>query len=194
MKKNNYTADKLLKDHFDLKKMMKKYSKKITEISTLVSKTVKSGGCVFWCGNGGSAADAQHLAAELIGRFEKERKAIKSIALNSDTSILTALANDYSYDIVFSRQLEGLGSPNDILLTFSTSGNSKNILNILKKSKIMKIKTIAILGNNGGKAKKLSDYNISLPLKNTARIQEMHILIGHIICSVVENNFVKNEN
>ncbi len=194
MKKKNFTADKLLKDHFALNKMMKKYSKKITEISTLVSETVTSGGCVFWCGNGGSAADAQHLAAELIGRFEKERKAIKSIALNTDTSILTALANDYSYDIVFSRQLEGLGSPNDILLTFSTSGNSKNILNILKKSKLMKIKSIAILGNNGGKAKKLSDYNITLPLKSTARIQEMHILIGHIICSIVENNFMKNKN
>ena len=194
MKKKNLTTNILLKNHFDLKKMMQKYSKKITEISNLVSGTVASGGCVFWCGNGGSAADAQHLAAELIGRFEKERKAIKSIALNSDISILTALANDYSYDIVFSRQLEGLGRPNDILITFSTSGNSKNILNILKKSKIMKIKSIAILGNNGGKAKKLSDYNISLPLKNRARIQEMHILIGHIICSVVENNFVKNEN
>jgi len=194
MKKKNFTADKLLKDHFALNKMMKKYSKKITEISTLVSETVTSGGCVFWCGNGGSAADAQHLAAELIGRFEKERKAIKSIALNTDTSILTALANDYSYDIVFSRQLEGLGSSNDILLVFSTSGNSKNILNILKKSKLMKIKTIAILGNKGGKAKKLSDYNITLPLKSTARIQEMHILIGHIICSIVENNFIKNKN
>ena len=147
-----------------------KYSKEIEKISKEISSTVSNGGCVFWCGNGGSASDAQHLAAELVGRFEKERRAIKSIALNTDTSVLTALSNDYNYEIIFSRQLESLGIK-EYLNCFSTSGNSKNILNVLNIQK-KKIKSVAILGNKGGKAKKISSLNISLPIKNTARIKK----------------------
>lgn len=193
MQKNNLIVRNQINDHFDLKDIMMKYSKEIEKISKEISSTVNNGGCVFWCGNGGSASDAQHLAAELVGRFEKERKAIKSIALNTDTSVLTALSNDYNYEIIFSRQLESLGTKKDILIVFSTSGNSKNILNVLRYSKKKKIKSVAILGNKGGKAKKISSLNISLPIKNTARIQEMHILIGHIICSIVERNFIKKK-
>ncbi len=172
--------------------MMNKYSDKIQEVSQIISDSVLDGGCIYWCGNGGSAADAQHLAAELVGRFEKERRPIKSISLNTDTSVLTALSNDYSYENVFSRQLEALASTGDILVVFSTSGNSKNIIKVLKQSKAMGVTSVAILGNKGGRAKKFSDFDLSLPLKDTARIQEMHILIGHIISSIVEKNCIEN--
>ena len=135
MQKDNLIVKNLINEHFSLKDLMIKFSNEIEKISKEISLTVNNGGCVFWCGNGGSASDAQHLAAELVGRFEKERKAIKSIALNTDTSVLTALSNDYNYEIIFSRQLESLGTKKDILIVFSTSGNSKNILNVLRYSK-----------------------------------------------------------
>ena len=192
MQKKNSIVKRSINNHFNLKKMMNKYSDKIQEVSQIISDSVLDGGCIYWCGNGGSAADAQHLAAELVGRFEKERRPIKSISLNTDTSVLTALSNDYSYENVFSRQLEALASTGDILVVFSTSGNSKNIIKVLKQSKAMGITSVAILGNKGGRAKKFSDFDLSLPLKDTARIQEMHILIGHIISSIVEKNCIEN--
>jgi len=191
MQKKNLQISKIISSHFDLKDMMMSHSSLINKLGDVVSKIVNNGGCVFWCGNGGSAADAQHLAAELVGRFERERRAIKSIALNTDTSVMTALSNDYSYDVIFKRQLEALASKKDILIVFSTSGNSKNIISALNYCKKKSIKSISILGNKGGKAKKLSYLNLSLPIKETARIQEMHILIGHIICSIVEKNLKK---
>tara|TARA_X000000368_G_C22932302_1_gene668227 strand:- start:453 stop:1031 length:579 start_codon:yes stop_codon:yes gene_type:complete len=192
MQKKNSIVKRSINNHFNLKKMMNKYSDKIQEVSQIISDSVLDGGCIYWCGNGGSAADAQHLAAELVGRFEKERRPIKSISLNTDTSVLTALSNDYSYENVFSRQLEALASTGDILVVFSTSGNSKNIIKVLKQSKAMGVTSVAILGNKGGRAKKFSDFDLSLPLKDTARIQEMHILIGHIISSIVEKNCIEN--
>ena len=193
MQKKKSLVKSLINDHFQLKDMISRHVKEIQKIADLISDVVNRGGCVFWCGNGGSAADAQHLAAELVGRFEKKRKPIKSIALNSDTSVLTALSNDFGYNIIFERQLQSLATKKDILIVFSTSGNSGNIISALKYAKKIKVKSIAILGNKGGKAKKYSNLNISLPIKNTARIQEMHILIGHIICSIIEKNFIKKK-
>ena len=177
----------IIEDHFSKKNDLINNSNKILRISKKIFNSIKSNKCIFWCGNGGSAADSQHLSAELVGRFEKERKPFKSIALNSDTSIITALANDYNYEKVFSRQLEALAERGDILIVFSTSGNSKNIVDVLKTARKNRIYSIGILGNNGGKSKKYCDIDLSLKIKNTARIQEMHILIGHIICFLIES-------
>tara|TARA_B100001996_G_C18426616_1_gene502856 strand:- start:106 stop:684 length:579 start_codon:yes stop_codon:yes gene_type:complete len=184
---------KIINNHFDLRKTTLKFDKKIFHISEKLIKTLKKNSCIFWCGNGGSAADAQHLSAELVGRFEKERIALRSIALNTDTSALTAIANDYDYKKIFSRQLEGLSKNGDALVVFSTSGNSKNIIDVLKTAKNKKILSIGIFGNNGGKAKKYCDEDISLPISNTARIQEVHILIGHIICYLIEKKIIKKK-
>mgnify|MGYP006143596955 CR=1 FL=1 len=157
--------------------------------SKLVVKTLKKSKTVFFAGNGGSAADSQHIAAELVGRFKKDRKPLKAIALTTDTSILSAIGNDFGFDTVFSRQLEALGTNGDLLICSSTSGNSPNILNALKTAKKNKIKTISLLGNNGGKCKRYSDIPIVIPSSNTARIQELHILVGHIICEIIDKNY-----
>ena len=147
---------------------------------------LSSGGTIFWCGNGGSAADSQHLAAELVGRFKKNRRALRSIALTTDSSVLTCVANDYSYDDVFARQIEALGRPGDVLVGLSTSGNSENVLRALRVSKEMDLTTIALLGKDGGAAKGLADQALLIPSDSTARIQEAHILIGHILCALIE--------
>ena len=178
-------------DHFNMKKSMIEHQKDILYFAKVVTRTAKSGGCIFLCGNGGSAADSQHLAAELVGRFEKEKKPIKSLSLTTDTSVITALSNDYSNDIIFKRQLTALARPNDLLLAISTSGNSKNILEVLKEAKKKKVKTLALLGKSGGKAKKLAERSITIQSNKTSRIQEMHILIGHIICRIVEKEILR---
>ena len=151
-----------------------------------IAESLAKGGTLFWYGNGGSAADSQHLAAEFVGRFEKDRKALRSIALTTDTSILTCIANDYSYEDIFSRQLEALARTGDVLVVISTSGNSKNILRALKAAKKLGVKTIALLGKDGGLAEGHSDLAIVIPSVSTARIQEAHILIGHILCDLIE--------
>ena len=147
---------------------------------------------ILACGNGGSAAEAQHFAAEFLVRLnpKKNRRPFPMIALALDTSTLTACGNDYNFDEIFSRNLEGIGVSGDLLLCLSTSGNSKNIINILKKAKQKKITSISILGNLGGKAKKLSDYNIIIPSSNTALIQEEHLFLGHYILNVVEKKLL----
>ena len=160
---------------------------------TLIENTLKKGKTIFWCGNGGSAADSQHFAAELVGRFRLKRKALKSIALTTDTSAITAISNDYSFSKVFSRQLEGLGSANDLIVAISTSGNSKNIIEVLKQAKKQKIKSICLLGNKGGSSKKHSDVSLIVPSSNTARIQECHILIGHIFCEIIDSFYKKEK-
>ena len=143
---------------------------------------------IMTCGNGGSAADAQHLAAEFVVRLnpKKNRKALPMLSLALDTSTITACGNDYSFADIYSRSLEAIGQKGDLLIVISTSGMSKNILRVLKKAKIMNINTVALLGNDGGKAKKLADLNIIVPHKNTARIQEAHIFLGHFILNCVE--------
>lgn len=184
--------DQDLFEHFEMRGSMISHTSEIINFAKILTQTAKRNGCIFWCGNGGSAADSQHLAAELVGRFEKDRKPIKSISLTTDTSITTALSNDYSYDIVFKRQLQALGKPNDLLIVISTSGNSKNILEVLKEAKKKNIKTLALLGNKGGKAKKLAERSIVIQSNKTSRIQEMHILIGHILCRIAEKEIIKD--
>jgi len=142
---------------------------------------------VFFCGNGGSAADSQHIAAEFVGRFQKEREAWPAIALTTDTSALTALGNDYSYDIVFSRQLQALGQKNDVLIGISTSGNSKNVIEAVKTAKQMGITTIVVTGGTGGQLAGLADIVLKSSSPNTARIQEAHLVMFHAICELVEN-------
>ncbi|WP_449621684.1 D-sedoheptulose 7-phosphate isomerase [Robertmurraya sp. Marseille-Q9965] len=141
---------------------------------------------IFFMGNGGSAADSQHLAAELVGRFVKERKGLPAIALTTDTSILTAVGNDYGYDEVFSRQVEALVRPNDIVIGITTSGNSSNILYAMTKAKENGAITIGLTGKDGGLLREISDHCIVIPSNTTARIQEAHILIGHIICEIID--------
>jgi len=151
---------------------------------------LRSGGKVMACGNGGSAADAQHFAAELIGRFERERQELAAIALTTDSSILTAVGNDYSYDEVFSKQVRGLGKPGDILLGISTSGNSKNVVKAIEAAKKLGMKIIALTGNGGGKIAALldsGDIHLCAPSTRTARIQETHLVLLHSLCDGVDH-------
>lgn len=158
----------------------------IKNISRLLAQSLANGGTLLWCGNGGSAADSQHLAAELVGRFKKNRRALRSLALSTDTSVLTCVANDYTYDDIFVRQVEALGRPEDVLIAISTSGNSENVRRALKMAKDLKLMTVALLGKDGGSCKGLADHVLVIPSDSTARIQEAHILIGHILCELIE--------
>ena len=160
----------------------------LEKVIAVITHAFQNGNSVYFAGNGGSAADAQHLAAEFSGRFYKDRKALPSEALHCNTSYLTAVANDYSYDVIYSRLLEGLAKPGDVLVGLSTSGNSGNIVKAFEKSKELKVVTIGFTGEDGGKMKELSDYLINVPSTDTPRIQESHILLGHIICELVEKN------
>jgi D-sedoheptulose 7-phosphate isomerase len=153
----------------------------------LVIDVLQSGGKVLIAGNGGSAADAQHIAAELTGRYVKERIGLPAIALTVDTSALTAISNDYGFAKVYSRQLSALARPEDLFIAISTSGNSANIIDALELAKTIKCKTLGLSGRDGGKMNDLCDLNIVIPSDTTARIQEMHILIGHIFCKAVDN-------
>ncbi len=166
---------------------------KINKIFFLILKTLKSNNTIFWCGNGGSASDTQHLSTELVARYKKERKPLRSVSLNTDTSALTAIANDYDYSKVFSRQLEALSKKNDLLIVISTSGNSKNIINVLKKAKKLKLKSVAFLGNNGGASLKISDLSFVVPSNVTARIQEFHIFLGHLMCELLDNYYTNRK-
>ncbi len=159
---------------------------KIEEAVKLVVNAFRTGNKVWFCGNGGSAADAQHLAAEFSGRFYINRKALPAEALHCNTSYLTAVANDYDYDVIYSRLIDGLGAKGDILIGLSTSGNSKNILKAFDTAKEMGITTIAFTGASGGKIKEQTNILFNVPNEDTPRIQECHILIGHIICQLVE--------
>lgn len=161
--------------------------KKIEEIANVLCCALEKKGKILLCGNGGSASDALHIAAEFVGRFQKERMAYPAIALNADMASVTAIANDYGYDMVFARAVEGYMQKNDILIGISTSGNSVNVYEAIKKAKEMGSLTIALLGKDGGSIKELADFSIVIPCNNTARIQECHILIGHILCELVED-------
>ena len=162
---------------------------KIENAIKIINDCFSEGKKLVVFGNGGSAADAQHIAAELIGRFKTERKSLPSIALSTDTSILTSLSNDYSFDLIFQRQCEGLVRSGDVVLGISTSGNSKNVENGLKAAKKIGATTIALLGNEGGKIKDLVDLSIIVNSNSTSKIQEVHRVIYHIICEKVEENF-----
>ena len=160
--------------------------KNIQSVIEVVTTAFQNGKKVLFCGNGGSAADAQHLAAEFSGRFYKDRKALPSEALHCNSSYLTAVANDYSYDVIYSRLVEGICVEGDVLIGLSTSGNSKNILNAFVAAKELKVTTIGFTGESGGKMRAVSDFIINVPSNDTPRIQESHIMIGHIICELVE--------
>ena len=184
---NKQTIQNHLLEHLEVAKLIdNSYIDEIYSCAELIVKTLQNGGTIFWCGNGGSASDSQHLAAELIGRYDKNRKPIRSVSLSSDTAVLTCISNDFGYDKVFSRQLEGLGKKGDILIAISTSGKSQNILSVIKQAKSMQINTIGFLGKGGGDAKSLCDNTIIVPSQTTARIQEIHILFGHILCDIIE--------
>lgn len=158
----------------------------VEKIIDVITNAFKKGNSVYFCGNGGSAADAQHLAAEFSGRFYLNRRALPAEALHCNTSYLTAVANDYSFDDIYSRLVDGIGKPGDVLIGLSTSGNSKNIIAAFKTAKEKGMVTVGFTGASGGKLKELSDYLINIPATDTPRIQESHILAGHIICQLVE--------
>ena len=159
----------------------------IINIASFFIQTLRAGGKIIFFGNGGSAADAQHLAAELVGRFKKNRQALASIALNTNTSIITALGNDFGFDSIFSKQIEALAKPEDTAVGLSTSGESDNVIKAMIKAKEIKLKTIGLLGKDGGKLKEIVDLPMIIPSRDTERIQEAHIVIGHMVCEIVEN-------
>jgi D-sedoheptulose 7-phosphate isomerase len=160
----------------------------IIEIAGHMTKVLLGNGTIYWCGNGGSAADCQHLAAELVGRFNLERRPLRSVALSADTSVLTCIANDYSFSDVFSRQINALADKGDVLIGVSTSGESPNVVNALKAAKQKGLYTIGLLGGDGGTVLPLADSSILVPSRSTARIQEAHILIGHCLCEIIESS------
>jgi len=158
----------------------------IQAVADVMVNALKSGKRILWCGNGGSAADAQHLAAELSGRFYYDRPPLNSEAMHCNTSYLTAVANDYGYDLIYSRMIDGACKPGDVLVGISTSGNSKNICNAFRKAKDLGVITVALTGATGGEMKGMADYLLNVPSTDTPRIQESHIMLGHIICEIVE--------
>ena len=158
----------------------------IKEVAQVMIDALREGKRILWCGNGGSAADAQHLAAELSGRFYYDRPPLNSEAMHCNTSYLTAVANDYGYDLIYSRMIDGACHPGDVLVGISTSGNSKNICNAFRKAKELGVITVAMTGASGGEMKEMADYLLNVPSNDTPRIQESHIMLGHIICEIVE--------
>lgn len=189
MKKN---IERFIKESIAAKEaVLKDQVGNIEKAARTIIESLKAGGKLLVFGNGGSASDSQHIAAELVGRFKMERRALPAIALTVNTSILTAIANDYGYDVVFSRQIEALGVKGDVALGISTSGNSKNVIEALKKARSMGIRTIALSGGDGGGMKKEADISVTVSTKDTPRVQESHILIGHIICALIEDGMFK---
>lgn len=166
--------------------LISSHGKEFAESASIFSMALKQGNTIFWCGNGGSASESSHLAVELIGRFKNNRRPLPSISLNSDTSAITCIANDFGYDEIFARQLEGLAKQGDILVALSTSGMSENILRALRKAKDLGVTSIALLGKGGGEALNNADYAIVIDSSETARIQEIHLLMGHTFCEFAE--------
>ncbi len=161
----------------------------VNDLVDIITAALKKGNRVYFCGNGGSAADAQHLAAEFSGRFYIDRDALPAEALHCNTSYLTAVANDYGYDVVYSRIIKGIGLKGDVLIGLSTSGNSVNIIKAFETARTKGIITVGFTGDSGGKMKELCDYLVNVPSKDIPRIQESHIMLGHIICQLVEEKY-----
>lgn len=190
---------KAIEDNLELKKKILanvELLTKIEECHKLILKSLRGGGCTFFCGNGGSAADAQHMAAELTGKYYLKRRALAAMALHTDTSSLTAIANDFGFEQVFQRQIEAHAKKGDVIVGISTSGNSQNIIQAFESARECGCSCISLTGRGGGKLKKLSDICIEIDSHDTPRIQECHTLIGHIICQLVEESFFgkKDEN
>ena len=179
-------AGQRLENHFKVVQDMKKIMPEVASAGLRVRTALEKGRKILICGNGGSAADSQHMAAEFVGRFVKERQSLPALALTVDTSLLTAVGNDYGFDCVFSRQVEGLGQEGDVLIAISTSGNSANVVRAVKTAKEKGLFVIGMTGENGGILAKESDHCLAVPSQVTARIQEMHIMIIHMICEIAE--------
>jgi len=176
-------------EHIQTSKKMQDLLHFVKEAGDICVKALKNGNKIMLCGNGGSAADAQHIAAELSGRFKKERNPLAGIALTTDTSALTAIGNDYGYEYVFSRQLEAIAKDGDVLIAISTSGNSKNVIKAIESAKKLNVSVITLSGKDGGVMKNAGDVNIVIPSNDTPRIQEMHIMVGHMICAIIDDDF-----
>jgi D-sedoheptulose 7-phosphate isomerase len=177
---------RLLDEHNNLFSRLDGISPEIIRAAELIITTLREGNKILLCGNGGSAADAQHFAAEIVGRFEKERKALSAISLTTDTSVLTALGNDYGYDLIFSRQVEGVAVRGDLLIGISTSGNSKNIVLAVESARNKGARSVGLLGRDGGTLASCVDIPVIVPHSVTARIQEAHIFIIHFWCTMIE--------
>jgi len=184
---------KAITDHLDVIKAITVQQELVEKIALVMVEALASGKKILWCGNGGSAADAHHMAAEIVGRFRRERRGLPSIALTTDTSILTAVANDYGFESVFSRQVEALGNAGDVLIAISTSGNSPNVVKAVEVAKELGVITIAFTGIGGGKLAKLADYIFAVPSKDTARVQEAHSLVAHMLCDWVELDWIQTQ-
>ncbi len=159
---------------------------RIANLGSQIANSLNAGSSIFWCGNGGSAAESQHMAAELMGRFLINRKPYRSLSLTTDTSAITGISNDFHFNEIFSRQLEGIARPGDFLVVFTTSGNSQNIFLALEKAKEIGVHTIAFLGKDGGKVKNLADAEFLVDVSETARIQEVHTVMAHTLCQIIE--------
>jgi len=177
---------KAIAEHVEVVRQLEDLQPLLESIARALSSTLQSGGKILWCGNGGSAADAQHFAAEIVGRFRRERRGLPSIALTTDSSVVTAIANDYGYDAVFSRQVEALGAPGDVLVGISTSGNSRNVIAALEQARSIGMFTVGFAGSGGGKMAAFCDLLFAPGSNVTARVQEAHTLAGHMICDWVE--------
>jgi D-sedoheptulose 7-phosphate isomerase len=175
-----------LRQHISLFSGLEKLNGAVVQACAMITKSLSNGGKLLLCGNGGSAADCQHIAAEFTGRFIKDRPPISAVSLTTDTSALTCIGNDYSFNEIFSRQVLALGRSGDVLLAISTSGNSQNVLTAIEAAHALGIQSIGLLGHDGGKALHMCTHSIVVPSDVTARIQEAHILIGHTICGMVE--------
>jgi D-sedoheptulose 7-phosphate isomerase len=180
-------------EHLQVVRQVEAQQGVLESIAEAMTASLRAGGKILWCGNGGSAGDSQHLAAEFVGRFRRERRGLAAVALTTDTSALTAIANDYGYAAVFSRQVEALGVPGDLLVGISTSGNSQNVVAALETARSQGLVTVAFTGAGGGKLAALADHLFSVASRDTARIQEAHILAGHMLCDWVELDAVGAE-
>jgi D-sedoheptulose 7-phosphate isomerase len=174
--------------HIDMFSALTPLFPHISDVGIAMQNCIKSGGKILLMGNGGSAADSQHIAAEIVGRFKKERKGMPAIALTTDTSILTSVGNDYGYDYIFARQVEALCRPEDLVVGITTSGNSANVVNAMQAAKTIGAFTVGLTGGTGGKLTAICDYNLIMPSSVTARIQEAHIFIGHCLCEILESD------
>ncbi|HOV14553.1 MAG TPA: D-sedoheptulose 7-phosphate isomerase [Spirochaetota bacterium] len=180
---------KAIDEHIEIMTGLKKIEAKISTLGNKLSETLKKGNKVLIMGNGGSAADSQHIAAEIVGRYKKERRGLPAIALSTDTSIITALGNDYSYDYIFKRQIEALAVKGDLVIGLSTSGNSKNVIEAISEAKKIGCYTVGLLGKDGGKLKELVDFEITIEVNNTPRVQEAHTFIYHTICEILDEAY-----
>jgi D-sedoheptulose 7-phosphate isomerase len=184
-------AQKQVRDSCEVKrKLMPALLPRLCSLARRTSEALLDGHCVFFCGNGGSAADAQHLAAEFVGRFRLERQPLPSMALTTNSSLLTAIANDYGYEQVFSRQVRALAKRDDILFGISTSGNSPNVVHAVREARTLGVYTVGLTGRSGGGLKECADVLLNVPSDQTPRIQESHILLGHIYCDLVERLYL----